>query len=129
VEQIDKLKTLLADRTTTMQDVMVAAREQGISPRENPEAFRKLVSEVQDQINSSIKSVIGEQGFAQLSTYEKTMPQRSVVNELQQRLSYTGVPLTSAQAEQMVQILAANTPQRQPGDSAGRSGPSSSGSR
>jgi hypothetical protein len=35
-----------------------------------------------------------------------------VVNELQQRLSYTGSPLTSAQSEQLVQILATNTPPR-----------------
>ena len=128
-EQIEKLTTLLADRTTTMQDVMSAAREQGINPRENPEAFRKLVSDVQDQINNGIKSVIGEQGFAQLSTYEQTLPQRNVVDELQQRLSYTGVPLTPAQAEQMVQILASNTPQRQPGSPAGRNGPPPGGGR
>ena len=113
-EQIEKLKTLLADRSTTMQDVMVAAREQGINPRENPEAFRKVVADAQNQVNNGIKSLIGEQGFSQLTNYEQTLPQRSVVNDLQQRLSYTSTPLTPAQAEQMVQILAANTPQRQP---------------
>jgi hypothetical protein len=111
-EQIEKLKTLLADRSTTMQDVMVAAREQGINPRENPDAFRKVVADAQNQINDGIKSVIGEQGFAQLANYEQTLPQRTVVNELQQRLSYTSTPLTSAQAEQMVQILAATAPPR-----------------
>src|SRR5688572_9579826 len=72
VAQIEALKTLLADRSTTMQDVMSAAREQGINPRENPEAFRKVVADAQSQINNGIKSVIGEQGFAQLSTYEQT---------------------------------------------------------
>lgn len=113
VAQIEALKTLLADRSTTMQDVMSAAGEQGINPRENPEAFRKVVADAQSQINNGIKSVIGEQGFAQLSTYEQTLPQRNVVNELQQRLSYTSTPLTAAQAEQMVQILATNSPQRQ----------------
>ena len=114
-EQIERLKTLLAERTITMQDLMVAARDQGINPRENPEAYRKLMSDAQNQINDGIKSVIGEQGFAQLTNYEQTIPQRNVVNELQQRLSYTSTPLTAAQAEQMVQILAANPPQRQPG--------------
>lgn len=130
VEQIEKLKTLLTDRTASMQDVMSAARDQGINPRENPEAFRKLVSDVQNQINDGIKSVIGEQGFAQLTNYEQTMPQRNVINELQQRLSYTSTPLTPAQAEQMVQILATNTPQRQTrspssanAQSSGRGGP------
>jgi hypothetical protein len=115
-DQIEQLKALLADRSTTMQDVMIAAREQGLSSRDNPEAFKKVLADAQNQINDGIKSVIGEQGFAQLSNYEQTLPQRNVVNELQQRLSYTSTPLTAAQAEQMVQILANNTPARQPGN-------------
>ena len=114
-DQIEKLKSLLADRSTTMQDVMIAAREQGLNPRENPEAFKKVIADAQNQINDGIKSVIGDQGLAQLSNYEQTLPQRNVVNELQQRLSYTSTPLTAAQAEQMVQILANNTPPPQPG--------------
>jgi hypothetical protein len=121
-EQIEKLKTLLADRSNTIVDVMSAAREQGINPRENPEAFRKLVADAQNQVDMAIKSVIGDQGFAQLATYEQTLPQRNVVNELQQRLSYTSVPLTPAQAEQMVQILANNAPQRPAGTSRTRDG-------
>lgn len=111
-DQVERLKTLLADRTTTMQDVISAARDQGINPRENPEAYRKLIADAQNQINSSIKSVIGDAGFAQLQTYEQTMPQRNLVNELQQRLSYTNSPLTSAQAEQLVTILATHAPAR-----------------
>lgn len=111
-DQAAKLTALLAERGTTVQDVMSAAREQGIDPRENPAAFRKLVADAQNQINDSIKAAIGDQGFAQLTNYEQTMPQRALVNDLQQRLSYTNTPLTATQAEQLVQILAANSPQR-----------------
>ena len=114
-DQVDKLKALLAERSTTMQDLMSVAREQGVNPRENPEAFRKLMTDSQNEINQSIRAVVGEQGFAQLSNFEQTMPQRGVVNELQQRLSYTNAPLTTAQAEQMVQILAANPAPRPAG--------------
>lgn len=132
-DQVEKLKTLLAERSTTMQDVLAAARDQGVNPRENPDAFRKMISDAQEQINQSIKATIGESGFAQLANYEQTMPQRNLVNELQQRLSYTTTPLTAAQAEQMVQILATTSPTRapnstngaptQPGESGGRGGP------
>lgn len=111
-DQAGKLTALLAERGTTMQDVMTVAREQGVNPRENPEAFRKLVADTQNEINQSIKAVIGDQGFAQLTSYEQTLPQRNVVNELQQRLSYTSTPLTATQAEQLVQILATNAPPR-----------------
>lgn len=107
-EQVDRLKALLAERSTTVMDVLAAARDQGIDPRLNPEAFQKLVADAQGEINNSIKSVIGEAGFAQLSNYEQTLPQRTVVDQLERRLSYTNTPLTSAQAEQLVQILANN---------------------
>jgi hypothetical protein len=109
-EQTEKLKSILADRQTTMQDVFMAAREQGIDPRTDRDSFQKLMEVARTDINSSIKSVIGENGFAQFESYEKTLPQRNVVNQLQQRLSYSDTPLSSTQADQLVQILAANTP-------------------
>ena len=121
-EQAEKLKTILADRQTTMQDVMSAARDQGIDPRTDRNAVQKLMEVARNDINSSIKSVVGESGFNQLETYEKTIPQRNIVNQLQQRLSSTDTPLTSIQADQLVQILAANTPappQRRPADTTG----------
>ena len=53
-DQAEKLKSLLAERSTTMQDVMSAAREQGLNPRENAESFRKLVADAQNDINNAI---------------------------------------------------------------------------
>lgn len=109
-EQAEKLRNILADRQTTMQDVMNVAREQGIDPRTDRDAYQKLLEVARNDINASIKSVIGESGFAQFETYEQTLPQRNVVNQLQQRLSQSDTPLSPQQADQLVQILAANTP-------------------
>jgi hypothetical protein len=111
-DQAAKLSALLAERGNTRQDLFAVAREQGIDPRTNPDAYRKLFADAQNEINAGIKSVIGETGFAQLQNYEQTMPQRAIVNELQQRLSYTSTPLTAAQSEQLIQILATNSPTR-----------------
>lgn len=107
-DQTEKVKALLVERLATAQDVLTAAFDQGVNPRENADDLRKLMTDAQNDINRSIRSVIGEQGFAQLGTYEQTLPQRAVVNELQLRLSATDVPLSPSQAEQLVQILAAN---------------------
>jgi hypothetical protein len=107
-EQADKVKSLLADRQSTMQDVMTAAREQGINPRTDPEGFKKLVADAQTEVNNNLKAVLGDAGFNQLANYEQTLPQRNLVNQLQQRLSYTDTPLSQAQADQLVQVLAAN---------------------
>lgn len=112
-DQAEKVKTLLADRTNTMQDVMNAARDQGINPRTDPQGYQQLVASAQNDINNGLKAVLGDAGFSQLQNYEQTMPQRNVVNQLQQRLSYTDMPLTLSQADQLVQVLASNpAPQR-----------------
>jgi hypothetical protein len=106
------LTQLLAERQSAIQDVFMAARDQGINPRDDPDGFHQLVTDAEAPINDSIKSLLGDTGYSQLNNYEQTMPQRNVVNTLQQRLSYTDSPLSSSQADQLVQILAANAPPR-----------------
>lgn len=128
-EQIERLKSLLLDRQTTVQDVFAAAREQGINPRTDQDTFRKLVADSRNDVNDSIKAAIGDAGFAQLQHYEQTLPQRNLVNDLSQRLNFSDMPLSTAQAEQLVQILAANQPEgRNPGATGASTGaPTSSG--
>ncbi|HEY1109733.1 MAG TPA: hypothetical protein VGE76_13890 [Opitutaceae bacterium] len=111
-EQAEKLKTLLADRMNTGRDVAEAARAQGIDPREDRETFAKLLADAQTTLDNSIKSVISDQGYSQLQAYEQTMPQRNLVEQFQRQLAYSETPLTTQQAEQLVQIMAANPPQR-----------------
>lgn len=105
-QQVDRLKTLLAERSTARMDVMSAAREQGFTGRESRDEIRTLMQATQAEIDASIREVLGEQGFSQLQQYERTAPQRTVVNQLESRLSYSSAPLTSAQSEALVNILA-----------------------
>lgn len=107
-EQADRLKSLLVERRLALEDVLAASREQGFSPRTDPEGFRKLVADAQGSVNDQIRAMLGDTGFQQFSTYEQTLPQRNVVTSLQQRLTYSDTPLTNTQAEQLVQILAAS---------------------
>jgi hypothetical protein len=109
-EQADRLKALIVERQNTVQDVAAAAREQGINPRSDPDAFRKMVADAQKTVDDSIKTVIGDQGLSQLNNYEQTMPQRNLVSTFQQRLAVGDTPLSATQAEALVQILAATAP-------------------
>jgi len=109
-EQLEQFKNLLVEKQTAMTDALAAARAQGIDPRNDPQEFRKLVADAQAEVDVSIKAALGDSAYAQYQQYQQTLPQRTTVNQLQQSLSYTSTPLTSAQTEQMVQILAANTP-------------------
>ncbi len=108
---LDQFKSLLLEKQTVMPDVMAAAREQGVEPRDNPQEFRKMVAAAQADVDGSIKSLLGDEGFANYQQYQQTLPQRSVVNQLQQSLSYTNAPLSTTQADQLVQILASTAPQ------------------
>jgi hypothetical protein len=108
--QLDQFKNLLVEKQTAMMDVMQAARAQGLNPRTDREGFQQLVASTEADIDNSIRSTLGEAGYAEYQQYQQTMPERNVTTQLQQSLSYTGTPLTDAQSEQLVQILAANAP-------------------
>jgi hypothetical protein len=105
---LEKLKTLLVERQTTRLDVLSSARAQGLDPRINREELNQLTAAAQAEIDTNIKTTLGETAFNQYQNYETTQPQRSLVSQLDQRLSYSGAPLTPSQAEFLVSALATN---------------------
>ena len=107
-DQLDKLKNLLVDHGNAMSDVMAAARGQD-GQRGNPAMLQKLVAEAQAEINAAIRETLGEVGYAQFRDYERTLPQRTVAQQLEQRLSYSSTPLSADQSAQLVQILSASS--------------------
>jgi hypothetical protein len=109
-EQLDQFKDLLVEKQSALGDVMRAARAQGLNPRTDREGFKQLVASTEADIDNTIKSTLGDAAYAQYQQYQQTLPERNVTGQLQQALSYTGTPLSDAQSEQLVQILAANAP-------------------
>jgi hypothetical protein len=112
--QLEQFKNLLVEKRTAVADVMAAARSQGLTGRENRDELRALVQNAQNEVDASIRASIGDAAYAQYQNFEQTQAQRSVVTQLQQRLSYSGTPLNDAQSEQLVQVLATTTEQRNP---------------
>ncbi|MBI5381532.1 MAG: hypothetical protein HZA31_06490 [Opitutae bacterium] len=108
--QIEQFKTLLVEKQNMVRDVMAAARDQGLDMRQNRDQIGAMIQQSQAEVDSNIKSAIGATAFADYQQYEQTQPQRNLVNQLQQQLSYTATPLTETQAEQLVQILKQNAP-------------------
>jgi hypothetical protein len=105
-QQIDAFKDLLVEKQNTTRDVMMSARTEGITDRSE---VNKLVKSAQAELDAQIQSTLGADGFSQYQQYEKTAPQRNLVNQLSQSLSYTSAPLTDTQNQQLVQILADNS--------------------
>lgn len=111
-DQLAQFQSLLADKQQALVDVMQAAREQGINPREDPNGFKTLVNQAISQSDQAIQQALGDAAYQQYQQYQQTLPERNVVNSLQQQLSYTQTPLTDDQANAMVSLLQSNQPQR-----------------
>jgi len=107
--QLEAFKNLLVDRQSSAMDVMATAREQGLDPRTDREAINKLVASAQADVDQSIKAALGETAYQQYQNYQSTQPQRAVVSQLEQRLSYSATPLTSDQSAFLVQALASTS--------------------
>jgi hypothetical protein len=118
-DKLAQFKSLLADRLSTPIDVMTAAGQQGINPMQDPQQFRELVQNAQAGIDEKIQSLLDTATYAQYQDYVQTEPQRALVTQLQQSLSYTDAPLSAAQADQLTQILAQTSPARAAGAVAG----------
>jgi hypothetical protein len=121
-EQLNQFQSLLADKQQALMDVMQAAREQGLNPRTDPEGFKTLVNQAISQSDQAIQQALGDAGFQQYQQYQATLPERNVVNSLQQQLSYTQTPLTDDQANAMISVLQATQPQRAGNGTAGTTG-------
>jgi hypothetical protein len=118
-DQLAQFQSLLADKQQALMDVMAAARDQGINPRTDPDAFKTLVGQAVSQADANIQQALGDAAFQQYQQYQQTLPERNVVNTLQQQLSYSQTPLTDDEANQMISLLAQNQPQRAGNGTAG----------
>ncbi len=121
-EDLEKFKNLLVEKQNSIRDVAAAARAQGIDPRTDRAAYQQLVSQTNAEEDAAIQATLGAAGFQQYQQYEQTMPERNLVGQLDQRLSYSSVPLTSDQQDQLVQLLAQSAPPANT-DNPGRGGP------
>lgn len=107
---LEKFKNLLVEKQSAVMDVMAAARSEGLTGRENRDQIRELVQNAQNEVDNTIRSTLGDAAYSQYQNYEATQPQRAVVSQLEQRLSYSPTPLTDTQSQQLVQILAQTSP-------------------
>lgn len=107
-DQLDQLKDLMIERQSAMMDVMSTAAAQGLNPRENREELRQLTQSLQSEVDASIRSTIGDAAYAQYESYNSTQAQRNTVSRINDTLSYSSTPLTSAQNQQLVTIMTNN---------------------
>lgn len=99
-----------ADRFTSLVgDIYLKGTQMAYSgaPTDSGQLRTAFTNAVADQ-TSQLKALLGEQGFAQLEDYTKTIPGRALVQLLNQQLTDNG--LTDAESSQLVQIVTALPP-------------------
>ena len=107
---LEKFKSLLVEKQASVLDARAAARAQGLNGPESRDALRQVIANAQAEVDNTIRSTLGEATFAQYQAYEQTQPERNLVAQLQQRLSYSSSPLTDTQSNQVVALLASTNP-------------------
>jgi hypothetical protein len=107
--ELDKFKSLIMDRQNAVNDVMTAAREQGLNGRNSRDQVRNLIEAAQAEVDASMRTLLGDQRYDQYQNYEATSSQRNTVSQLSSRLSYSQTPLTEAQTDQLVGLLSSDT--------------------
>jgi DNA-directed RNA polymerase subunit F len=102
-QQVEVFKDLLVEKQNAVRDTRIAARANGITNRDE---VRKLTQSAQAEIDKQIQSQLGTAAYEYYKEFEQTQPQRAVVNQLAQRLSYSAAPLNDFQSRQLIKILA-----------------------
>lgn len=105
-QQLEQFKEYLVEKQTAVMDVLAAARAQGLDMRADGEAIRTMMKTTQDELDAGIRASLGDTAYAAYQDYERTLPTRNVISQLESRLSYSGTPLTESQNQEMVRILA-----------------------
>ncbi|MDB6169409.1 MAG: hypothetical protein JWM88_2273 [Verrucomicrobia bacterium] len=107
--ELASFKKLLAQKETAEFDVVAVGQTISENPL-SPQELQATVQTVQAGVESEIRSTLGSDRYAVYRDYAETLPQRATIAQLEQRLSYTRAPLTPAQSESMIRILAASSP-------------------
>jgi len=103
-----KFMNLLVEKQSAGLDVVTAATDSGIT---DVNEIGRMITKTQNDLNQEIKATLGDAGYAQYQSFSQTQVQRDVISVLQQSLGPSQSPLTNAQYQRMVQILAQTGPQ------------------
>lgn len=93
------LMGLLADRQTAL----ATAR---LNSGGNSAESAAQRSAIESEFNDKLKGMLGEEGFGQLSEYEKTVDERGMVSQIEDQFNSAGTPLDTTQKENLVQLMA-----------------------
>lgn len=105
--QREQFKTLFIESKLRLDETLAAAMAQGSVPDRS--SFQSWARQNTAEMQAKQRSLFGEAVFQSLQHYEATGALRAVTNDLATALFHTETPLTVAQADQVVEIMAGHT--------------------
>lgn len=104
-EEADRFYKALGDRQMALMDstAEILGDKDGQAADSAKPADPKAKKEAAEQ---PLAEILGPQRFAQFQEYEKTLPDRMQINQLNQQLSASGAPLQPFQTDGLMRIIA-----------------------
>ena len=110
-EELAAFKSLLVEKENVALDVVTVSEALPDGPL-SPDALRASIRAAQEQVEQAIHGSLGAERYEMYREFERTLPQRATVAQLERRLSYSDAPLSSSQAESLTQIMVNLAPTR-----------------
>lgn len=108
--ELDALKDLMTEKQMAGIDVIRAAQAKGLSPGRDGEQINTLMTSVMGEVDGNIQTLLGDDRFGQFQEYNQNIAAYTLVDQVEQRLSYTNAPLQGAQRDAFLKVLVANAP-------------------
>jgi hypothetical protein len=114
-QEAEQVMTLLSERTQAMAEESFKMMGSGGFDANAQKEITAKSEAIKNDYDQKLKAMIGEGKFGELQTYEKSLGDRMMLAQFDQQFASSGVPLQSAQRDQLLSIMAderAKSPQR-----------------
>lgn len=105
--QAAAVEDALLQREETQNDATAVMRAKGLSPKDP--AIGALVSKAEEDYAKAQIQLLGDTGYKQLKDYERTLQLREMLAGVAGTATARGIDFPSAQAEKLLQIIAATS--------------------
>ncbi len=103
-EQAATLRDLLEKRMLAGMDAGFSMLDNTLDASQRADLSNQVKSQT-DDIDNQIKQFLGDANYQSFQDYEKTVPDRTVVNQFNDQLAGSGIGLSANQQDQLIQAM------------------------
>jgi hypothetical protein len=103
-EQTDALRAMMLERQMAATEIGMKMMDSDLSKEARQELAEGLQEE-KDRANEAIKEMLGDEGYAEFELFEKSQPERQVLQTYRQSLKDKGLQLSLDQEEQLMSAM------------------------